>query len=1203
MGQGQLELKLLGPLEARRDGVPLRLRTRKALALLAYLAAEGRPHRRAELATLLWPESDESRARTTLRSVLADLRSALGPDDGPDGPYLLVERDSLRFGADLGAGLDLTILQTAYERARSSARGLRLDSEEGRELGERLRAGATAYAGEFLQDFHLDDAPDFDYWASLERERWRTRLTAVLDRLSGLLLDSGETQEAVTVAERWAAEDPSSSAAHERLMRAAYAGGDRAGALRVYERYRVRADRSGGPVAPELGALAARIGAETTRPGEVGRRGPRETPVTPLVGRARQFEALVADYYATLTDGPRVVAIRGEAGIGKTRLVEEFLRWAVAEGADVLRAPAFEATEGLPYGPVVVALRDRMDRERAPDDLLDDVWLAELTRLLPELTERYPDLPPPSSDESSSKARLFEAVATFVANLAARRPVVLFFDDLHWMDAASIDLLHYAARTWAEKGVPVLLAVAARLDTPWVRARLAARRASFAKHLPFRRELLLPLTRGDTVRLVRERVAPGGEEDQEQAVRLDRFGEWLHEETGGQPFFLTEALSDLVDRGAVVPGGSSGGGWLVGPEVASAGTTPPGVREAILARLERLSPDASKLLAAAAVVGRHCDFEVLRRMVGTDEDPGLAALDEALASGLLSEVAADAYACAHDKIRDVVYTEAGGARRRIYHRRALEVLEEERRPAAELARHALAANMTAAAFHHSVAAAEQALAVFAVEDARAHFGRARTLLEDDASTDEPGRLGALEERLGLYSGLGSIHEVSREWGEAQDAYEQMLTEARRAGDPEAEWLTLHRLAALGIDEGDVSHAERGGELHRKVRSRRATLRDGDDKTEGFSWSLSTARARETEALGLAREMRRSDLTARSLVALGVLETLSGRWDRALAAAEEGITTCARTGDQAMGAELLNLAARCLTMTGAPEAAVARMRDHPGLTGALGDREVHRADVFSMALALTETGQYDEALAVARAGVAAARSVGYAPRLMLNLLALGDTLQTLFRLGEAGEVYREMADVVFPPEYRSLVHAKLSAVAALAGHWDEAYAEALLAAAQREEAPVQSTEVLHRHLEVEALLRGGNRPVVREQLGRFGEAVGGNRRLRLAYGRSSAVQRRFDGDWAAARQELHEARELADELDLPAERWQIEASLAETAAAQGADAEAHRFLARAADGVRGLAEAIRDPELRQVFLSATPVRHVLRAARDAPDTRR
>src|SRR5215216_4169935 len=123
----------------------------------------------------------------------------------------------------------------------------------------------------------------------------------------------------------------------------------------------------------------------------------------------------------------------------------------------------------------------------------------------------------------------------------------------------------------------------------------------------------------------------------------------------------------------------------------------PGVREAILARLGRLKPAASMLLAAAAVLGRPSDFEDLRRVAGMDEDEGLSALEEALASGLLREVAGDAappandgpdaYVCAHDKIRDVIYTEAGGARRRVYHRRALRKLEvDEGASAAELAR-------------------------------------------------------------------------------------------------------------------------------------------------------------------------------------------------------------------------------------------------------------------------------------------------------------------------------------------------------------------------------------------------------------------------------------------------------------------------------------------------------------------------------------
>ena len=161
---------------------------------------------------------------------------------------------------------------------------------------------------------------------------------------------------------------------------------------------------------------------------------------------------------------------------------------------------------------------------------------------------------------------------------------------------------------------------------------------------------------------------------------------------------------------------------------------PPGVRGLIRERLSRLGPAASDLLAAGAVLGDGFEFELVRRVSGLQESEGLYALDETLRGRLLRESRPwrggeyGGYSFVHDKIRDVVYTDAGEARRRVFHRRALEELEGEGAPAAELARHALAARAVGAAFRHSVAAAEEALAVFAVEDAGMHLGRARSLL-------------------------------------------------------------------------------------------------------------------------------------------------------------------------------------------------------------------------------------------------------------------------------------------------------------------------------------------------------------------------------------------------------------------------------------------------------------------------------------------
>ena len=1238
---GELKLKLLGVPEARLDGRVLTLRTKKALALLVYLVVERGPHSREELAELLWPKSGRSKDRMALRSALANLRRELGETEDSRGARLLVERDSLSFNATSGTEIDLETIHAAFEAARtSSVTSRREPPQEGlrQELLVQLGEAADAYRGEFLQGFYLDDASEFDYWANLERERWRTEAGLVLDRLSQCLLKAGAIREAVDVAERWMDHDPLSEDANERLMQALHALGDTAGALMVYEQYRstLKQNLSAEP-GPEPEALAARIEAEnrqmaSSRPSA---RSAAWLPEPPFVGRSEEFGILIAEYHSARRGSVRAVAVAGEAGIGKTRLVEQFLRWALAEGADVLKGAAFEATGGLPYGPLVGALRERVDRERAPDDLLDDVWLSELSRLLPELEERYPDLSPPTSDETAAKARLFEAVAELVVALAERKPIVLFMDDMQWADAATLDLLRYASRRWTEEGAPVLLVMAARAETPEVRARLTEWQAGFSHDLPMRRVVLGPLTEDDTVRLLQSLAFPEREGEGEEATRLERFGRWLHDETGGQPFFLSETLSALVEQGVLVRHREAGW-WGVDVGAAPGGMVPPSVREAIVGRLARLGPGASMLLAVAAVLGRPSDFEDLRRVAGMDEEEGLSALEEALASGLLREVAGDvaspldAYACAHDMIRDVIYTEAGGARRGVYHRRALRTLEEDEDvSAAELARHALAAGLSDEAFRHLLAAGDEAMALFAASDAVEHYESARKHFR--GARGQPGGSPLKAELEHLYTNLGRAYELSGEWEKARATYDAMLTASRNERKPALECAALNRLAIFLVQRfGDAGGAK---ELLREAVEVARTSGDKAAVAE-TEWNLAqmaihgqepdTAVAHAEEALKHARELGLEELAARSLYTLAVSYSSASRWEEGVAHAREAAALYARMGDRGAG----SLAAQYLLVGSPPSealhnqameaqclatVAVAEVnRGEPGASVNAGlaalklGREINNE--WSQALAaanlsqgLIEEGSYGEALRTVQEGVRLARKLPNPVLLLLALYAAGNAHQAILRLEEAHPMYQEaleIADAIARP-WESPMVTRLCANRALAGDREAAHRYALESVGIRDAVPARLVWLdFVRYHETEALLRGGNEELAREDVKRLGERVGGNRRFRLVHLRMLAVLSRWNGKRDEAIAYLREAQVLAEQIGLPGELWQIRTDLGELHKEQGERDAAQVAFNRAAGTLRTLIEKITDEGLREGFLDAPLVRRVLEESKGA-----
>ncbi|MFL5588460.1 MAG: ATP-binding protein [Ktedonobacteraceae bacterium] len=810
---GDLYLTLLGPPEVRHGDQVLLFSTRKELALLIYLAVEGGVHSRKKLSEQFWPEGDAGHGRAALRITLLHLRHMLG--EGADVfpvPHLLIKHDTLGLDLTSALELDLHILLEACTSARAST-GTTLTMPEvaRRRLLAQLQRATGLPRGEFLEGFSLRDAPAFDDWARFQREYWHLRTSEVFDRLSQMQFEAGELEAAIETVNRWLVLSPLHEDAYRRLMRLHFAAGDRAAALHAYDTCRARllTGMQAEPT-PETVALASRMRAVAPP-----RRKEASTPPValspaifldgPLLGRTTELSTLIKVYHTARRGQTQVVLLEGEVGIGKTRLASEFLAWAEVEGADVLQGQAFETGGQLPYRPMIEALRPRIERENAPDDLLSDLWLAELARLLPELYDRYPDLPAPVGDKSVARNRLFEAVVRLGQALAARTPLVLFIDDVQWADAASLDVLHYLARRFAESQTPALLLLTLLMGEREMPSGLAEWRTGMERAVPLTHLQLGPLTAEDILRLLQ---AFGGK-DGGRSADLERFGQWLFTETEGQPFYLMETLKVLLERGALTSRPNEDGGWTIDftaameHEMVVRGFFPPSVREVIVARLDRLPPNAFALLAAGAVLGQGITFELLCQVADLAEHDGLSALDEVLHSHLLQESEREGgpmtdgrYVFAHAKIRAVVYAEAGEARRSIFHRRAVEALQAAAAPAAELAYHALAAGLVEPAFHWSLAAGEEAMRVVAVSSAISFYEQARHLMAERLQGLDLEAMLPAPEIEHLYTQLGRAYELNAEWEKARRAYTSLLAYAQDARQPAMESAALDRLAAL-----------------------------------------------------------------------------------------------------------------------------------------------------------------------------------------------------------------------------------------------------------------------------------------------------------------------------------------------------------------------------------------------------------------------
>ena len=703
---------ILGPLEAYDGERRLSLGGTKQRALLAMLLLHANEVVSSDrLVDALWGEAASDDAAKALSVALSRLRKVLEPERSPGAAgELLVTRPPgylMKLDADQ---LDVHRFDQLVLEARSvddpaTSAGL-------------LREALALWRGPPLADLAYESFGQSEI-ARLEE----SRLAALEQRIEFDLM-LGHHDELVGELEGVTGQYPLRERLRGQLMLALYRSGRQADALQSYQAARA--------------SLVDELGIEPSRPLRelhqailqqdpgldllVRKRPAEEAQGDVFVGRGHELAELVTGLEDAFAGRGRVFLLSGEPGIGKSRLAEELTAHARARGARVLVGRCWEAGGAPAYWPWVQSLRAYV-RESDRDALRTQLGsgAAELAQVLPELRERYPDLPLPSSAEPESvRFRLFDATAEFLRNAAERRPIVLVLDDLHAADAPSLLLLRFLAR---EVGSTRLLLLGAYRDVdPLPGDPLTAMLAEVAGESAVRRLMLDGLSETEVAEYVE---LTASEMASPQLVAA------LHGRTVGNPLFVGEIVRLLSVEDEL-------------PESADEPrlTIPQSVRDVIARRVSYLSSESKRLLVLASVLGREFAPDVLGRLGGVSGDELLEWLDEAIAARVLSDVPGSPgrLRFEHVLIRDTLYDGLTSARRVRLHELAVETLEQlhEEHPGphlAELARHSIDAGDYDKGLRYSRQAADRALELHAYEEAARLFRLALEALDLSEPSD------------------------------------------------------------------------------------------------------------------------------------------------------------------------------------------------------------------------------------------------------------------------------------------------------------------------------------------------------------------------------------------------------------------------------------------------------------------------------------
>ena len=855
--------------------------TPRLQALLAYLVLHrDRPILRQQLAFQLWPDSSERQARTNLRKLFFQLQRTL-PNANR---FLLADSQTLGWNAQAAFTLDVAEVQQQVTHLQREP----LDPVA-------LRRVVELYQGELLPSC-------YDDWIMPIRQELHQTVMAALERLLTLLEKQRAYRTGIEYARRLLAFDPLEEKSYQRLMRLHALDGDYGGALRIYQDCVAVLQREL-DVAPDPAtqALYERLRRRDTTLAANTNQELQSTAQLPLIGRQREWERLQSVWRQVGRGQPHFVCIGGEAGIGKTRLAEELLQWASQQGFLTARTRSYQTQGALAYAPITELLRHPT---LAPQlTKLSEQAMSEIARLLPELLDKRPGLPPPQPmSESWQRQRFFDAVARAV--LTEAQPLLLLFDDLHWFDPESLSwlnyLLHFASQA------PLLVVGTSRSeevsnDHPLMALQRGLRREDLITEIE-----LTPLGRGETNALA-DVVATHTLTDAER--------QQIYVASEGNPLFIVETIRAGAEQATTAPSPGQPDG------VASATGSqqqilPPKIYAVLQARLSQLSPQAQKLVSLAAVIGRSFTFAVLSAAACEDEEVIVTGLDELWARRLIREQGSAGYDFSHDRIRDVAYCELSRARRRQLHRRVAEALEAVYASSVDeisgqLAEHYEQSGIYEKTIHYLQRAGERATRQFANTSAIKYFTHALNLIPLD---NHALRFPLLLSRVRIYNHQGRRTEEKHDLEALQTIVRGLDGNLEAAKRQQGELALQVAAFGQGISNNDMARvaAQEAAELAEQCGA-------NDLGAQAyFLWAIADfwddayfvhARSKLEKALTLARTAGVYKTVAEALSFLSIYSLYTGGSLYQIDAyGKEALTTYQRLGDRAGEAVALGMLA-------------------------------------------------------------------------------------------------------------------------------------------------------------------------------------------------------------------------------------------------------------------------------------------------------